>query len=116
MSLLDKLLRINAAYDAHYRGVDPFRIATRLAEECGELAAEVNHFEGVGSKRQKRGAPDRTALAGEVIDVMRCALQVASYYDALPQVEAEAERVVKLLEQRGWLPAEAGPGDENRTT
>lgn len=106
MPLLAKLLRINAAYDAHYQDLDPFRIATRLAEECGELAAEVNHFEGVGSKREKHGEPDRAALAGEVIDVIRCALQVASYYGALPAVEAEADRVVDILTQRGWLKAD----------
>lgn len=105
MPLLAKLLKINAAYDAHYQDVDPFRIATRLAEECGELAAEVNHFESVGSKRQKHGEPDRAALAGEVIDVMRCALQIASYYDAMPEVETQADRVVAMLTQRGWMQA-----------
>lgn len=103
MALLEKLLAINAAYDAHYQDVEPFRIVTRLAEECGELAAEVNHFEGVGSKREKHGEPNRAALAGEVIDVIRCALQIASYYDAMPEVEAEAHRVVTMLAQRGWL-------------
>ena len=36
MTLLDKFLRINEAYDAKYDDVNPFRIATRLAEECGE--------------------------------------------------------------------------------
>lgn len=86
MALLEKLLRINSAYDSHYQDVEPFRIATRLAEECGELAAEINHFENVGSKREKHGEPNRAALAGEMIDVIRCALQVANYYDALPEV------------------------------
>jgi NTP pyrophosphatase (non-canonical NTP hydrolase) len=33
---------------------------TRLLEECGELAKEVNHFEGTGIKRQKYGEPDKT--------------------------------------------------------
>ncbi len=103
MALLENLLKINAAYDAHYQDVEPFRITTRLAEECGELAAEVNHFEGVGSKREKHGDPNRAALASEVIDVIRCALQIASYYDAMPEVEAEADRVVTMLAQRGWL-------------
>ena len=38
---------------------DPFQMMTRLLEECGELAQQVNHFEGSGVKREKHGEPDR---------------------------------------------------------
>jgi NTP pyrophosphatase (non-canonical NTP hydrolase) len=31
---------------------------TRLLEESGELAQQVNHFEGAGVKREKYGEPD----------------------------------------------------------
>ena len=34
-------------------GEEPFQMVARLAEECGELAAQVNHFEGSGVKRKK---------------------------------------------------------------
>lgn len=105
MELIDKLLRINAAYDATYRGAEPFRIVARLAEECGELAAQVNHFEGAGPKREKHGEPDRKALAGEVLDVLRCALQIASYYGVVGELEPAADEVLEKLEGRGWLPA-----------
>lgn len=77
MTLLEKMLTINTALDHEYPGRDPFRIVTRLAEECGELAAEVNHFESTGYKREKRGAPSRENLAQEIQDVIRCALQIA---------------------------------------
>lgn len=103
MTLLDKFLRINEAYDAKYDDVDPFRIATRLAEECGELAAQVNHFESSGSKRLKHGEPKREALALEVIDVIRCALHLATYYGAMGEVEAVADQVMEKLAQQGWL-------------
>ncbi len=63
---------------------------TRLAEECGELAAQINHFEDSGVKRKKHGEPDRSKLAKEVQDVIRCALQIATYY----QIEADLERSI----------------------
>jgi len=31
----------------------------RLAEECGEVAAEVNHYEGKEAKVERLDAPDR---------------------------------------------------------
>lgn len=103
MPLLEKLLRINDAYDKKYDDVDPFRITTRLAEECGELAAQVNHFEGSGSKRQKLGEPSKQALAAEVIDVMRCALHLATYYEVMAEMETVAVSVLTQLEEEGWL-------------
>lgn len=47
-------------------GVEPFQMATRLLEECGEVAAEINHWEGSGLKRQKRGEPQKEYLANEL--------------------------------------------------
>ena len=88
---------INQALRQRYpSGEDPFQMVTRLAEECGELAAEVNHFEGSGIKRQKLGEPDPRKLAKEVQDVIRCALQIATYYD----VEEELEMLIDSAERR----------------
>lgn len=50
---------------------------TRLAEECGELAKEVNHWEGSGAKHKKHGEPCREKLAHEIRNVLTCAAQVA---------------------------------------
>ena len=57
-----------------------------------ELAAQINHFEGSGVKRAKHGEPDRMALAKEVQDVIRCALQVADYYDLDAELAASVEK------------------------
>ncbi len=108
MTLLDKFLHINKAYDAKYNDVNPFRIATRLAEECGELAAQVNHFEDSGSKRLKHGEPNKEALALEVIDVIRCALHLATYYEAMDEVEAVTNKVMAKLRKQGWLKTYTG--------
>ena len=101
-SLLEKIQTINQALAQRFRdGNDPFQIITRLAEECGELAAQVNHFEGGGIKREKHGEPDRMKLAKEVQDVIRCALQVAEYYgieeEFVASVQRDYERAVEVL-------------------
>ena len=40
-------------------GVEPFQMAIRLLEECGEVASEINLWEGSGLKRQKHGEPKK---------------------------------------------------------
>ena len=94
---MKRIYDMNAGLNKRFpNGNDPFQIITRLAEECGELAAEVNHFEGTGVKVDKWGEPDRSKLAKEIMDVVRCALQVAMYY----QVEDELETVINAHRQR----------------
>ncbi len=82
---------------------DPFQMMTRLLEESGELAKEVNHFEGTGIKRQKYGEPDRAHLAKEVLDVIHCALQTAIYYGIEAELEAALESSYQRLKAEGLL-------------
>lgn len=84
-------------------GDDPFQMITRLMEECGELAAEVNHFEGSGVKRQKHGEPDKTGLAKEVMDVIRCALTLALYYGVEAELEAAVAHSYHRLKKEGFI-------------
>ena len=89
--MLDHLWTTNLALRRRFpKGVEPFKIVSRLAEECGELSAEVQLWEDEGVKRAKHGEPDPRRLAKEVMDVMRAALAVAEYYG----VEAELEAVI----------------------
>ena len=93
------------------RGNDPFQMITRLLEECGELAQQVNHFEGSGVKRQKHGEPDRAHLAKEVQQVIGAALQIAVYYGIEREVERSFERVYGRLLQEGHIVL---PEDQDR--
>jgi len=43
----------------------------RLLEEWGELAREVNHFEGSDVKAEKHVEPDRAQLAKAIQNVLR---------------------------------------------
>jgi len=90
--LLDHLWTTNLALRRRFpAGVDPFKIISRLAEECGELSAEVQLWENQGVKRAKHGEPDAQRLAKEVMDVMRAALAVAEYY----HVERELSEAIR---------------------
>lgn len=70
---------------------DTFRMMTRLLEECGELAQQVNHFEGSGVKREKYGEPDRVKLAQEIRDVLMCVARVIEHYHVEDEVAASIE-------------------------
>jgi NTP pyrophosphatase (non-canonical NTP hydrolase) len=70
------------------RGNDPFQIMTRLLEEAGELAQQVNHFENSGVKREKHGEPDRARLAQEVKGVLLTLFQVVAYYELESELAA----------------------------
>jgi NTP pyrophosphatase (non-canonical NTP hydrolase) len=85
------------------QGNEPFQIMTRLLEECGELAQEVNHWEGSGLKHQKHGAPNKAKLADEVQHVLRCALQVAQYYEVEDELAASAEGTYQRLKRDGFV-------------
>jgi NTP pyrophosphatase (non-canonical NTP hydrolase) len=84
-------------------GNDPFQMVTRLAEECGELAAQVNHFENGGVKRQKMGQPDTIKLAKEVQDVLRCALTLAVHYGIEAELAASIELSYQKLHSEGFI-------------
>jgi NTP pyrophosphatase (non-canonical NTP hydrolase) len=93
LTLLDKIRAINQELQARFAGGnDPYQMATRLLEEAGELAAQINHFEGSGVKRAKHGEPDPMKLAKEVQDVIRCALQIADHYGIDAELAASVER------------------------
>lgn len=89
MTGLDRIWTINERLRQRFPdGNGPFQIMTRLLEECGELAEQVNHFEATGIKRQKHGEPDKAKMAKEVQDVIRCALQIAHHYGIEEDLDA----------------------------
>ena len=55
-------------------------MATRLLEECGEVAAEINHWENSGVKREKYGEPIKANLANELRQSIVELVKIAVYY------------------------------------
>jgi NTP pyrophosphatase (non-canonical NTP hydrolase) len=103
--MIDKLYKIAQALNTKFRdGSDnPFKIVTRLAEECGEVAAEVNHFEGMGVKMRKLGAPDREKLAKELAQAIGVVLHLAIYYDLQQELAAYVDYAYRRVVSEGLV-------------
>lgn len=105
---MDKLYAIAQGLNRRFpEGNGPYQIMTRLLEECGELAQQVNHFENTGIKRQKYGEPDRAHLAKEVQDVITCAFQIAIYYRIDTEMAALIEARYQRMQGEGLIEATA---------
>lgn len=101
---MKRIYEMNSGLNKRFpKGNEPFQIIARLAEECGELAAEVNHFEGAGVKAEKWGEPDRGKLAKEIMDVVRCALQVAMYYEIEDELDATINTHRQRMVEKGLI-------------
>jgi NTP pyrophosphatase (non-canonical NTP hydrolase) len=74
-----------------------------LLEESGELAKEINHFEGSGVKREKHGEPNKDHLAKEVQDVLRAALQIALHYQIIEELQDSIEQSYQRMVEEGLI-------------
>lgn len=101
---LEKLYAVTHGLNRRFPdGNDPFKMMTRLLEESGELAQLVNHFEGEGVKNEKYGEPDKSKLAKEVMDLLRCTLQVAIYYGIEDKLEEKISSSYEKMKDEGLI-------------
>jgi NTP pyrophosphatase (non-canonical NTP hydrolase) len=100
MDRLDKISRISELLTRRFGDSSPFMIMTRLAEEVGELAKEVNHFEASGVKSQKMGDPNKADLAKEAQDVIRAVLQLVQNYEAQAEFEKSIDDAHLWFEEK----------------
>lgn len=101
-----QLAEIVAALDQRFPDHNgPFERVSRLAEEAGELAAAVNHAEGMGVKHDKHGPPDLDNLVKEVQDVLRCALGIAHHYGVTDRIRASMAEHHRRYRDEGYIPA-----------
>lgn len=100
----DVLYKLAKGYSDKYpSGNDPFKITTRLLEEAGELAKEVNHHEKTGVKIQKYGEPNKMAMAKEVKDVLQTVLALAIYYHLEVDLEEIITRTYERFKTDGFI-------------
>lgn len=98
---MDKLYQLAQGYNKRFPdGAKPYQIMTRLAEECGEVASEVNHFEGSGVKLAKYGPPDKAKLASEIKQVLAVATQLVLYYGVQDELEQSIEESLARIEDK----------------
>lgn len=102
--MIDKLYKIAEGLNVRFAdGSDPFKIVTRLAEACGEVAAEVNHFEGMGVKARKLGPPDRNKLAKELTQVIGAVLHLAIYYGLQAELATSVDDTYRRVVSEGLV-------------
>ena len=87
-------------------GNEAFQITTRLLEECGEVAKEVNRLEKSGTKVLRHGNGTKEDLASEIKDAMNALMQLAIYYDAVEQVQVAIAKSIEQLSQEGHIKGE----------
>jgi NTP pyrophosphatase (non-canonical NTP hydrolase) len=101
---MDKYLLMAKGMNKRFpEGNTPFQIVTRLLEECGEVASEVNLWEDTGIKRQKRGEPKKENLANEIRQAMVALMQLALYYNVENELEAKIEQTLSNLRREGCI-------------
>ena len=84
-------------------GVKPFQMATRLLEECGEIASEINLWEDSGIKRQKHGDPKKEDIANEIRQAMVELVKIARYYHAEDELEASIQTSLECSKAEGLI-------------
>ena len=104
--MIDKIKTVNQGLARRFpNGLSPFQIMTRLLEEGGELAQQVNRFEDTGIKRQKYGDPDRAKLAQEVKGVLLAVFQIVDYYSIESELDSSLDHTLDQLKRDGYLEA-----------
>ncbi len=106
--MFDTVTAINQGFARKFpNGNEPYQIMTRLLEEAGELAQQVNHFEHSGIKRAKYGEPDRAHLAQEAKGVLLTLFQVVAYYALTPELQTSLEQTLARLRGDGFVDSAA---------
>lgn len=101
---MDKYLLMAKGMNKRFpEGNTPFQIVTRILEECGEVASEVNLWEDTGIKRQKRGEPKKENLANEIRQSMVALMQLALYYNVENELDAKIEETLSNLRREGCI-------------
>ena len=101
---MEKLKQLATGMNHRFpEGDDAFQITTRLLEECGEVAKEVNRLEKSGTKVQRHGNGTKEDLASEIKDAMNALMQLAIHYDAMEQVEISIDKSIEQLTREGHI-------------
>lgn len=101
---MDKLyLMAQGANKRFPKGNEPFQMSTRLLEECGEVACEINLWEDTGIKRKKHGEPKKENLANEIRQSLVALMQIAIYYNVEKELEERIEQSLTNMRKEGLI-------------
>ena len=101
---MEKLYLLAKGYTNRFpNGNEPYQITTRLLEECGEVASEVNHFEKSGIKSLKHGEPSKQHLADEIKQAVNALMQLAVYYNVENELEKSIDVSLEKMKNEGLI-------------
>jgi NTP pyrophosphatase (non-canonical NTP hydrolase) len=104
LSIVNEFLLMAKGMNKRFpEGNTPFQIVTRILEECGEVASEVNLWEDTGVKRQKRGEPKKEDLANEIRQSIVALMQLAVYYNVEKELEERIEKSLSSMRREGFI-------------
>lgn len=94
---------VEASNNRFPEGVKPYQMATRLLEECGEIATEINLWENSGVKRQKHGDPKKENIANEIRQAMVELVKIAQYYHVEEELDASIQASLARSKAEGLI-------------
>lgn len=94
---------VEASNNRFPEGVEPYQMATRLLEECGEIAAEINLWEDSGVKRQKHGDPKKENIVNEIRQAMVELVKIAQYYHVEEELDASLQASLARSKAEGLI-------------
>lgn len=94
---------VEASTNRFPEGVEPYQMATRLLEECGEIAAEINLWENSGVKRQKHGDPKKENIAKEIRQAIVELVKIAQYYHVEEELDASIQASLARSKAEGLI-------------
>ena len=101
---MEKLYLLAKGYSARFpNGNEPYQIVTRILEECGEVASEVNHFEKSGIKALKHGEPHKQHMADEIKQAINALIQLAQYYNVENEIEISIDSSLEKMRNEGLI-------------
>jgi NTP pyrophosphatase (non-canonical NTP hydrolase) len=104
VAFIEALYAVVQALDNKFpNGNNIYQRISRLCEESGELAAAVNHIEGMGIKKQKHGEADKRNLVKELQDVMRTTLGVARHYGLEEDLRLSVQEAYRHFQKDGLI-------------
>ena len=101
---MERLYKMVEASNKRFpEGVKPYQMATRLLEECGEIASEINLWEDSGVKRQKHGTPKKEDIANETRQAMVELVTIAQYYHVEEELEVSIQTSLERSKAEGLI-------------
>lgn len=101
---MNKLYKqVEGYFNRFPEGIDPYKMATRLLEECGEVAREIHHFERDGLNVDKHGEPDKAHFANEIRQALVRIMQIAVYYKLEDSLDKCIDDMLVQMRQEGLI-------------